>query len=51
MPSDNSHARHRGFRLALAVGTSLISKAGSFILQLVAIPVAVRVLGLEMYGV
>jgi len=51
MSPDNSHARRRGFRLALAVGTSLVSKVGSIVLQLIAIPVAVRVLGLEMYGV
>jgi O-antigen/teichoic acid export membrane protein len=51
MPPETSHAQKRGFRLALAVGTSLVSKAGSILLQLIAIPVAIRVLGIELFGV
>jgi O-antigen/teichoic acid export membrane protein len=51
MTSPPNHARFRLLRLGMAVGTSLLSKMGSVVLQLVAIPVAVGVLGFEKYGV
>ncbi len=51
MSSESTHARFRLLRLGMAVATSLLSKAGSAVLQLVAIPVAVSVLGFEKYGV
>ncbi len=42
---------HRDRSLRLAVLTSLISKAGTIILRLVSIPIAVHLLGMEMFGV
>lgn len=51
MTSPTNHARFRLLRLGMAVGSSLLSKMGSVVLQLVAIPVAVAVLGFEKYGV
>ena len=51
MSPDNTHARFRLLRLGMAVVTSLLSKVGSIVLQLVAIPVAIGVLGFEKYGV
>jgi O-antigen/teichoic acid export membrane protein len=51
MTAPSTHARFRLLRLGMAVGTSLMSKAGTIVLQLVAIPVAVNVLGFEKYGV
>jgi O-antigen/teichoic acid export membrane protein len=44
-------AAHRDRSLRLAVATSLISKAGTIVLRLVSIPVAVHLLGMEMFGV
>ena len=37
--------------LRLAVLTSLISKVGTIVLRLVSIPIAIRLLGIEMFGV
>lgn len=51
MPAASNHASHRVRRLGMAVATSLVSKTGSIVLQIIAIPVAVRVLGFEMFGV
>ncbi len=51
MASQTVHARFRLLRLGWAVATSLLSKAGSVVLQLVAVPVAIGVLGFEKYGV
>ena len=47
----SGHARLRLLRLAMAVGSSLVSKAGSIVLQLVAIPVAIIILGPEQFGI
>ncbi len=44
-------AAHRDRSLRLAVATSLMSKAGTIILRLVSIPIAVHLLGMEMFGV
>lgn len=44
-------AAHRNRSLRLAVITSLVSKAGTIVLRLVSIPIAVRLLGMEMFGV
>lgn len=44
-------AAHRDRSLRLAVITSLISKVGTIVLRLVSIPVAVHLLGMEMFGV
>jgi len=44
-------AAHRDRSLRLAVVTSLISKAGTIVLRLVSIPIAVHLLGMEMFGV
>jgi len=44
-------AEHRDRSLRLAVITSLISKVGTIVLRLVSIPIAVHLLGMEMFGV
>ena len=44
------HATRRSRSIQLAVVTSFLSKAGSVLLQLLSIPVAVRVLGREEFG-
>ncbi len=44
-------AAHRDRSLRLAVVTSLISKVGTIVLRLVSIPIAVHLLGMEMFGV
>ncbi len=41
----------RNLAIRLAVVTSLISKGGNLLLQLIAVPVAIVVLGKEMFGV
>lgn len=51
MSNTPDHAHQRGSRLILAVSTSLVSKMGSFLLQLIAIPIAMKTLGFEIYGV
>ncbi len=43
--------QHRDRSLRLAVITSLISKAGTIVLRLVSIPVAIHLLGMELFGV
>jgi O-antigen/teichoic acid export membrane protein len=45
---ENSVRRNRSIRLAVA--TSLVSKVGTVLLQLLSIPLAVRVLGREEFG-
>jgi O-antigen/teichoic acid export membrane protein len=45
----NKHRRNRAIRWAVA--TSLMSKAGTALLQLIAIPIAIRTLGLELFGI
>ncbi len=42
---------HRDRSLRLAVITSLISKVGTIVLRLVSIPVAIHLLGMELFGV
>jgi len=42
---------HRDRSIRLAVVTSLISKLGTIVLRLVSIPIAIRLLGMEMFGV
>lgn len=44
------HARRRSRSIRLAVVTSFLSKAGTVLLQLLSIPIAVRVLGREEFG-
>ncbi|MEX2579709.1 MAG: hypothetical protein WD342_11680 [Verrucomicrobiales bacterium] len=55
MPDDPSTPRdpttHRDRSLRLAVVTSLVSKAGTIVLRLVSIPIAIRLLGMELFGV
>ncbi len=48
-PPDSSAQRDRSLRLA--VMTSLISKVGTIVLRLVSIPIAVHLLGMELFGV
>lgn len=48
---DASHVRRRDRSIRLAVATSLLSKAGTAGLQLLAIPIAVRVLGRAEFGI
>jgi len=47
---DIGHAARRDLSIRLAVITSILSKAGTALLQLLAIPVAIRVLGREEFG-
>lgn len=47
--SNAAASRDRSLRLAVA--TSLVSKVGTIVLRLVSIPVAVHLLGMEMFGV
>jgi O-antigen/teichoic acid export membrane protein len=46
----DSHAHHRNASIRLAVITSFLSKAGTILLQLLSIPIAVRVLGRAEFG-
>jgi O-antigen/teichoic acid export membrane protein len=46
----NEHAEKRGRSIRLAVVTSFLSKAGTILLQLLSIPIAVRVLGRDEFG-
>lgn len=50
-PLPLQNADHRDRSLRLAVITSLISKAGTIVLRLVSIPVAIHLLGMELFGV
>lgn len=50
-PTPTGSATHRDRSLRLAVITSLISKVGTIFLRLVSIPVAIHLLGMELFGV
>ncbi len=50
-PAPESNADHRDRSIKLAVVTSLLSKSGTIILRLVSIPIAIRILGLDLFGV
>jgi O-antigen/teichoic acid export membrane protein len=51
MEANNSdHSVHRNRTIRSAVFTSILSKAGNALLQLLALPVAIRVLGREEFG-
>lgn len=50
LASDNNHAARRNRSIRLAVATSFVSKAGTALFQLLSIPVAIRVLGKEEFG-
>ncbi|MBL9155216.1 MAG: oligosaccharide flippase family protein [Verrucomicrobiales bacterium] len=45
----SSHSRNRAIRLAVL--TSILSKFGTLLLRLISIPIAIRVLGMEEFGV
>ncbi|MEM7144757.1 MAG: oligosaccharide flippase family protein [Verrucomicrobiota bacterium] len=47
--SNGTHRRNHAIRWAVI--TSLMSKAGTALLQLISIPIAIRVLGLEVFGI
>lgn len=49
-PPEESHSRRRNRSIRLAVLTSFLSKVGTVLLQLLSIPIAVRVLGREEFG-
>lgn len=49
--TESDQAAHRDRSIRLAVITSLISKVGTIVLRLVSIPIAMRVLGIEEFGV
>ena len=54
MPSPDSEHRggqHRNRTIQLAVLTSILSKVGTVLLRLISIPLAIRVLGMEEFGV
>lgn len=48
---DTTHVHRRDRSIRLAVATSLLSKAGTAGLQLLAIPIAIRVLGRAEFGI
>jgi len=48
---ENSHASHRDRSIRLAVLTSLVSKLGTIALRLISIPIAIRLLGMDQFGV
>jgi O-antigen/teichoic acid export membrane protein len=48
--TEDIQARRRNRSIGLAVATSFLSKGGNVLLQLLSIPIAVRVLGREEYG-
>lgn len=48
--TDESHSARRDRSIRLAVATSFLSKAGTALFQLLSIPVAIRVLGREEFG-
>ena len=48
--TEENHAARRSKSIQLAVVTSFLSKAGTILLQLLSIPIAVRVLGREEFG-
>jgi O-antigen/teichoic acid export membrane protein len=49
--NSDANAAHRDRSLRLAVITSLISKAGTIVLRLISIPIAIHLLGMELFGV
>jgi O-antigen/teichoic acid export membrane protein len=49
--SDATNKHRRNHAVRRAVATSLMSKAGTALLQLVSIPIAIRILGLEVFGI
>lgn len=51
LPDHSDHSARRDRSIRLAVVTSFLSKAGTLLFQLLAIPVAMRVLGRENFGV
>lgn len=51
LPDNSARSARRDRSIRLAVVTSFLSKAGTLLFQLLAIPVAMRVLGREDYGV
>jgi O-antigen/teichoic acid export membrane protein len=51
LPENTAHSARRDRSIRLAVVTSFLSKAGTALLQLLAIPVAVRVLGRAEFGI
>jgi O-antigen/teichoic acid export membrane protein len=50
IPQNPDHAARRNLSIRSAVLTSFLSKAGTAFLQLLAIPIAIRVLGREEFG-
>ena len=51
LTGDAPEDERRNRAIRRAVFTSVLSKAGGALLQLVSIPIAIRVLGLEMFGI
>ena len=51
LPENTTHSARRDRSIRLAVVTSFLSKAGTILFQLLAVPVAMSVLGREGYGV
>ncbi len=49
--TSTENEEHRDRSIRLSVLTSLLSKFGTIILRLVSIPIAIRVLGMEQFGV
>jgi O-antigen/teichoic acid export membrane protein len=50
-PRDPSQTESRNRAIRLAVLTSILSKFGTMLLRLISIPIAIRVLGMEEFGV
>lgn len=51
MPAEEKLKQHRNRSIRLAVMTSVVSKAGTVLLRLISIPIAIRMLGMEEFGV
>ena len=49
--SNTEASAHRDRSIRLAVITSLVSKIGTIVLRLVSIPIAIRLLGMDQFGV
>ncbi|PJF33422.1 MAG: hypothetical protein CUN57_02230, partial [Phototrophicales bacterium] len=45
------HTTERDRRLRWAAGASIVSKIGTFVLQIVVVPIAIRHLGPERFGI
>jgi len=50
-PATEDFTAHRNRAIRLAVVTSLVSKCGTLVLRVVSIPIAIRLLGMDLFGI